>query len=363
MGRRNTRGLTLVELMVAMLIGTLVLAAVSQVFLTSKSTHRLEEGLARVQENGRFALEFLAQDIRMAGFAGCNSSLLASKINSIAQPATDPTLFGQEGLRAFRYAGVAPANAVTDWNPDLPAEYFPIALDLPNANTDVIIIERASTLSAKLTENMGNLTAQLQILDTAGLAGVVEKDAILMISDCTAADIFRMSNTKSAASGKINIAHGAGDNTVPQFQKIYDGDAELFTLVSRAYFIKNGASGEPALFRRELGLAGALVDQELVEGIETMMFLLGEDTDATADQTANIYRRPANVVDWRKVVSVRVGVLGRTLENVDPTLDTSIYNILNDAEATTEAAFDDFNPADDRRRRKVFSATVRVRNH
>lgn len=361
--RRNPRGFSLIELMVAMLIGSIVLIAVSQVFITSKSTHQLEEGLARVQENGRFALEFLAQDIRMAGYAGCNSSLPATKIKSIADPAIDPTQFGQEGLRTFRYAGVAPANAVTDWDPDLPAEYFPIALDLPNANTDVIIIERASTLSAKLTGNMGNLTAQLQILATASLAGAVQQGAILMISDCTAADIFRMTNTNSPASGKINIAHGNGNNTSNELQKVYDGDAELFTLVSRAYFVRNGTGGEPALFRREMGIAGALVDQELVEGIETMIFLLGEDTDATADQTANIYRRPVDVVDWRKVVSVRVGVLGRTLTSVDSMLDTTIYNILNDAEATTEGAFDNFDPADDRRRRKVFSATIRVRNH
>ena len=358
MGRRNARGLTLVELLVAMLIGAIILAAVSQVFLTSKSTHRLEEGLARVQESGRFALEFLAQDIRMAGFSGCNSHLPAGKINNIVASATDPVQFNPEGLRAFRYSGAYPANAVTDWAPPLPPGYFANGDVLPN--TDVIIIERASTLSTKLTGNMGTDNANIQILNTGGVAGAVQKDAILMISDCTNADIFQANNVSSGA-GILTISHTNAVNTGNNLKKAYNADAEIFLLVSRAYFIKNGTGGGPALFRREMGIAGALTDQELVEGIETMKFLFGEDTDATADGTANIYRRADAVAaaNWPKVVSVRVGVLGRTLTSVDATLDTSIYNVLND----TETAFDDFNPIDDNRRRKVFSATVRVRNH
>ena len=121
---RGMKGFTLVELMVAMLIGTIILAAVAQVFATSKGTHQTEEGLARVQENGRFALEFLAQDIRMAGYAGCNSNLSASNVNNIAKPPFDSTQFNQNGLSAFRYAGTAPANNLTDWDPDLPADIF-----------------------------------------------------------------------------------------------------------------------------------------------------------------------------------------------------------------------------------------------
>ena len=53
--------------MVALTIGLILLAALTRLFVTSRSTYTLEEGLARVQESGRFAMEFLAQDIRMAG--------------------------------------------------------------------------------------------------------------------------------------------------------------------------------------------------------------------------------------------------------------------------------------------------------
>jgi prepilin-type N-terminal cleavage/methylation domain-containing protein len=74
-------GFTLVELMVAVTIGLIILAAVSQIFVTSRLSYKLEENLARVQENGRFAMEFLSRDLRMAGYAGCvnvNQALNAS---------------------------------------------------------------------------------------------------------------------------------------------------------------------------------------------------------------------------------------------------------------------------------------------
>ena len=82
-------GLTLVELMVAITIGLIILAAVARLFVTSRSTYTLEEGLARVQESGRFAMEFLSQDIRMAGYAGCNANLSGSQVNNMVDPPED----------------------------------------------------------------------------------------------------------------------------------------------------------------------------------------------------------------------------------------------------------------------------------
>ena len=66
---RTQAGLTLVELMVAMVIGLLLLAGISQVFVSNKQTYRLLEAQSHVQENGRFAFEFMARDVRMADSA------------------------------------------------------------------------------------------------------------------------------------------------------------------------------------------------------------------------------------------------------------------------------------------------------
>lgn len=61
-------GFSVVEIMISLLLGLLVVAGVSQIYLGSKQSYRLNEAQSRLQEDGRFALEFLARSIRIAGF-------------------------------------------------------------------------------------------------------------------------------------------------------------------------------------------------------------------------------------------------------------------------------------------------------
>lgn len=64
--RRRQRGLSLIELMIALLIGTILLLGITSLFNTTSNVNRMENGLARLQENGRFALSRIAEDLRMA---------------------------------------------------------------------------------------------------------------------------------------------------------------------------------------------------------------------------------------------------------------------------------------------------------
>ena len=67
------RGLSLVEIMIAVTISVVLLAGVGKIFVSSKQTYRVQDALSRVQENGRFAADFLSRGIRMAGYSGCNN--------------------------------------------------------------------------------------------------------------------------------------------------------------------------------------------------------------------------------------------------------------------------------------------------
>ncbi len=60
-------GVTLTELMVAMTISLILLGGLYQVFFTSSNSYRKQQALSRLQENGRFAVELMAQEIRLAG--------------------------------------------------------------------------------------------------------------------------------------------------------------------------------------------------------------------------------------------------------------------------------------------------------
>jgi type IV pilus assembly protein PilW len=362
----KSRGFTLVELMVAVTLSLIILVAVAQLFATSRSTYGLEENLARVQENGRFAMGFLTEDIRMAGYSGCNSKLTQGTPSGGTCPsgtvctivdlntvtADTAVNFNPDGIKAHKYTGTT-GTTLTDWTPALPADYFSNGEVV--AGTDVIIIQRASALDTHLTGNTTPSNANIQILQTASIASLISAGDILMVSDCKSADVFKATNA-SSGSGKITIAHSSAGNTSTTLTHSYGNDAQLMTILGRAYYIgrrNNSASNPPALFRKELVNGGGLQTQELVEGVENMRFLYGEDTDAApSDNVANIYRAPGSVANWRKVIDVRVGLLVRTLNNVQDT-DTKTYTV---AGAT-------LGPFNDNLRRRIFSSTIRVRNH
>ncbi len=353
-------GLTLVELMVAITIGLIILAAVARLFVTSRATYTLEEGLARVQESGRFAMEFLSQDIRMAGYAGCSANLSGSQVGNLVDPPEDYTTFNPDGISGYKYAcSSSCSGALTEWDPDLPSDYFPSGSGeiQPIAGSDVIIIQHADTTGTHLTGNPNPDNANIQIISTTALAGTIAAGDILMVSDCKAADIIKV-NSISSGSGQKTITH-IYNPTNNKLTHSYSNDAEIMKLVSRVYFIGrrgNSTSNPPALYRREIGGGGNLIAQELVEGVEVMKLSYGEDTDATRDGVPNIYRTsPSAVSNWRRVLTVRVGLLVRTSTTVDQENDTRTYDLAG----ITAAA----GPYYDKYRRRAFNSTVQVRNH
>src|SRR5665647_885339 len=64
-------GMTLIEIMIALLIGAFLIGGVLEIFINSRQTYRMQENLSRLQENGRFATEFISNSIRMTGYWGC----------------------------------------------------------------------------------------------------------------------------------------------------------------------------------------------------------------------------------------------------------------------------------------------------
>lgn len=70
---RRSAGFTLLELMIAMVLGLIVVAGVTSVFLAGQQSFRTNNALADVQDSSRIAFELMARDIREAGLTGCNS--------------------------------------------------------------------------------------------------------------------------------------------------------------------------------------------------------------------------------------------------------------------------------------------------
>jgi type IV pilus assembly protein PilW len=319
------QGLTLIELMIAIVLGLLITAGMIELFVNSKQSYRVQENISRLQENGRFAMNFITQDIRMADYWGCLSSTTSIENNLNAN-----TLF--DGFN----------NAISGEDNNAAADNI---ID----GTDTIIVKGAFGSGTYVNNIPATTSADLKIEDNSGLS---END-IVIVSDCTHGDIFQITNDPSTggSSGFDNVVHNTGavssgpGNADKPFQKLYDTDAQLFNLKFAEYTIQTGSGSLPALYRTINGGT----PQELIEGIENMQILYGEDTDN--DKTPNYYLSANNpLLDMDRVVSVRVSLVVRTLED-NLAINPVPYTLFG----TTVTPNDNVI-------RRVFSSTIAVRN-
>ena len=332
---RRQRGMTLIEIMIALGISAILLTGLLQVFISSKQSYRVTEASARLQENGRFAVSFLTDDLRMAGYTGCYKGL----------PANVESILNTPNNYNWDFSKALDGNEATGggWTPALDASIA----GLPLADTDVVIMRGLSNDGITLVSPYSD-SGQL-FVDPA--ANNVQDGDILMVTDCLNASMFQVTN-QQVVGGKVNLVHSnAGGwvpgNTGPLLTNSFGADAQLARFVTNIFYIGTGASGEPALFQRSLGTNGTMTDQELVEGVENMQVLYGEDTDS--DDVANRYVTADNVVDFAKVASVRISLLLRTDDAIASAAQTYTYNGANVTAA-------------DLRIRRVFTTTIKLRN-
>ncbi|PWK92847.1 PilW family protein [Fulvimonas soli] len=104
---RRQSGLTLIELMVAMVLGLIVAAGIVTVFLSTSNSNRAQTQMARLQEEGRFAVTQLKDDLRMANGQYCTNSGGVAKAAAASQVYLD-------GLRAPKIYAKGITSALAD---------------------------------------------------------------------------------------------------------------------------------------------------------------------------------------------------------------------------------------------------------
>lgn len=358
MTRRAQIGLGLVELMIALTIGLLIMAAVSSIFISSKAMYTTQDSLARLQENARFALQVMMRDIRMAGYYGCSDDLssVSNRLNGGGASANwlafGYAIEGSEAQSALYPSGAALGVAAQVAGSDAFALRY---LD-PSSTVPVV-------------QEMPQESASMKVDSRSALA---EGD-IVMISDCNNADLFQITNFNTSG-GFDHVVHNTGtgwpgndsSQNPHKLSKSYGTDAKIMKFVSARYYVATKANGERALFRQVLaatGGAAAPLDQELAEGVEDMRILYGVDTDG--DRSPDRYLK-AGVADldtadeWGNVVSVRVGLLLSSLANKDTTSDKSFGTVKDTATYSVNGEVVD--PPDLARDRRVFVTTIVIRN-
>lgn len=171
-GRRTSRGVTLIELMVSMVVGLIVAGAAITVFLTTSRTYQATESLGRVQEGMRVAFELMARDMREAAGNPCEKNL--PTYNVLKDPKgkwyTDfmAGIRGYEGTEAFADAAFGTSQAQRISGTD--------AIELKSAVSGVSIVSHTppSAQFKVATANHGLSNGDLALACDFGQAAVFQ---------------------------------------------------------------------------------------------------------------------------------------------------------------------------------------------
>jgi type IV pilus assembly protein PilW len=377
--RSSQAGLSLVELMVALAISVVLIAALSELYVnTSRTNQEMAKTNSQI-ENARFAIQFLQNEIVHAGYWG-----------SFVPDFDNLTVIGTPGDAPDQVPDPCLAFA-TPWT----AAYIDSLLGIPVqvyntvpvncagvvtnrvAGTDVLVVRHANTCVPGDTnceaDIAGNLYFQASNCED-------EIDAGLPYTlDTVTANFTRYERDCDGASG-----------SPPTFTSGTVAAKRKF--IQTIYYIRDFAitagDGIPTLVRSQFGLSGGVVvhqaAEELVQGIEQFRVEVGidslSDSGAAVDYTAAItWADPDNLISptnrgdgipdgnfvhcgatctpaqLTNVVAVKLFVLARTEESTPGYTDTKSYQLGTNPVVTVAAANDNF-------KRHVFSTTIRINN-
>jgi len=329
-GRKRMTGLSLVELMISIVIGLLLLVAVTSIFVNTSASRNEIERTSRQIENGRYAVELLSDDVRLAGFFG------ELDVSTIASPGALPD----------------PCSAVlTDLQASLPLHLqgypggagAPACIPAIKSNTDILVVRRTRACVAGVS----------------GCPGTVAGSPYMQVSLCEseAPSTPYVLGLSGTASFSLRLRDCSTSSSLRQYFK-------------NIYFVSstNGAGQNiPTLKRLEFTGAG-FTETPMVEGIEFFRVSYGIDNnndgfpDAyTPDPASYTYAGCPSctaVENWRNVMTAQIYVLARNIEATLGYSDSKTYNLGNDSAGNPIVV----GPFSDGFRRHVYTNTVRVVN-
>jgi type IV pilus assembly protein PilW len=298
---RRQLGLTLVELMVALVLGLVVIGAVTNLFLTNRQTYRATENLARMQENLRFAFELMARDVREAGATACGATNIANVLNG-----TPPTWSWQgEALIAYAPGATLPSSAPDNVAAGSPVLSITKGTDPAN---EIRVIKHAQS-SDPLTLSS---TANLQPGDILFVCKT--PNAAIFQATKVDANSRTVSHAKSGAIGDVTRGNcldyfppastaNCNPRSPDEYISFTDGTLLKFQLIR--WYVGNNPRGGTSLYRK----VGDEKPMEMVPDIDqlTLSFLSVGGTT---------YQPIAGVADWTQVVAVRILVRSVSTDKV-----------------------------------------------
>jgi type IV pilus assembly protein PilW len=335
--RRGEAGFSLVELMIAVALGLIILAALTTFFVQTSDNRRELDRNTRQIENGRYAIDSMREDISLAGFYSDTAPLVVP--TWVANDACAATAAANFGF------AVAPA-----YTAPLPIFGYALGGVLPGCLTntlpsDVVVVRRFHTES--------NTPAE-------AAAGPNAARWFLQNSQCFNDDPLE----------PFKVAQGAAAGTLGLHTVNCTGIARLWRLREQVYFLRNCSvcppdtpvDNIPTLWRAELDPSNPTAPSAthrmsaLVEGIEQLRFDYG--VDLNGDGMPDQWRRcdaasPCDAATWSNMTSVKVYVLSRNIDISPRHVDDKTYSL---------GLSGTVGPFGDGYRRHVYSAQIAMPN-
>jgi type IV pilus assembly protein PilW len=327
------RGFSLVELMVALVITLILLAGIGQIFLSSKKSFLVQDSLGRLQENGRYAMETIAQDVRRAGFWGGNADITEIEDHISASGKVD----SDDGTCADASWARMLTHRIFGKN-DTRAGYTCLPSDTTHKG-DILVVRYAAPWE------VGDVTTPCFV-----------KNQYYLRSSLFQGQLFQCSNGRPADC--------TGTTPCPEDAALTIDAPAVRTaeLVSHGYFIhavttpdKCPTAGKvPALYRQSLvngQVNNTNTFEEIAYGVDDFQVQYGVDTDN--DNSVDGYLDAADAGDamWGQVIAARVWLLVRA--------ECPETGYTNDTTYTMAGAA--YTP-NDHYRRQLYTSTIRLRN-
>jgi len=355
--RAHQTGLSIIEMMVSITIGLIILAGLASILVANSRARAEIERSNRQIENGRYALQLLSDDLKVAGYtAEFDSSAMLSP--GTADPLPDPCATSLTALQTALPVYVQGYDPYDDTTTPIPS-----CISDVKPRTAILVIRRTSTCAAGSTDcaaatNDGTPYFQSSSCSASGS----ELNYPITNNPADFANHYYM-----LATNPVNLTlHHRDCVTV----------ADVYRYRTHIYFIANNnkpGDGIPTLKRAELagnGTSSVFTIVPQVDGIENLQLQYGIDTTATSDGAPDSYTAaptPASATptigNWRKVVSVRINLLARNTEQTTGFKGTTIsqtktYGLGYDASGAPITV----GPFSDNFKRHEFQSEVRINN-
>ncbi|MGE3482710.1 MAG: PilW family protein [Gammaproteobacteria bacterium] len=291
-GRSRQRGINLIELMIAMVLGLLVVGGAVSIFVANQHTTAVTESLGRIQENTRTAFELMARELREAGGNPCGKNLpFPANVLNNPTSAWWSNWGNGSGLQGFDDAQVltAPTPPAAGLGARIPGTD---AVDILSAAGSGISVQWPGAAGAGAAAPPAGPPAAALFTNTNNHG--FQPGDILLVCDLSRAAIFQMTAPAAPPGTNNTIVHGPGGPFAPGncTQGLgspvrcsgppnvwaFGQNSNIARLAASRWYIGNtarllstngGAATGRALFRATVR-QGVLTSEEVAEGVTNM---------------------------------------------------------------------------------------------